>query len=63
MKNNIIKINETFYNLYNIIQFKIWRTYIDLLFSSGQYVRVEDEINIDRVKRYFEITTDDINRK
>ena len=62
MKNNIIKINETFYNLDNIIQFKIWRTYIDLLFPAGQYVRVEDEINVDRVKRYFEITTDDINR-
>lgn len=55
MKDNIIQIGETFYNLDTIIEFKIWRSYIELRYPDNIHVRITDKNNRAKVVRYYNV--------
>lgn len=55
MRENIIKIGETYYNLDNIISFKVWRKYIELIYPDNIFIRVEEESDKEKVRKYYGI--------
>lgn len=55
MRNNIIKVGESFYNLDNVITFKIWRSYIELVYPNHMHIRVTDKNDRAKVAKYYNV--------